>query len=207
MRTTYFPTLTLAGLMLITACSSTPRAALVTTTTATTIELPSSTSPPSTTTVAATTTTTDAPPPTTPPDVITAIKQTILDAETVRFECLQDASTCDPATYSRGLFLASERQFVATAVSRNAKITRRDGDPSYWVFEEVIVNPEGTSATVVACRWDTAILVGEGGAIINDDNITYHARVTLEFDSDKWWIANDTFDSRVDGRNDCAPQQ
>jgi hypothetical protein len=208
MRTTYFPTLTLTGLLLITACSSTPRAAPVTTT-ATTIEQPSTTAvplPTTTTTAAPATTTTNAPPPTTPPEVTAAIKQAVLDYEEVRYACMQEPATCDPTTFARGELVATERSFIDRVVGLRGRSVRRADDPPYWVFGEVTVSPDGQTASVEGCYWATTILAGESGAIINDDNVTYRMTLGLIKDDNTWWLSDKFTNSRVPATNNCGPR-
>jgi hypothetical protein len=209
MRTTYFPTLTLAGLMLITACSNTPRAIPVTTT-ATTIEQPSTTAvaAPTTTTTAPSTTTTNAPSPTTtPPDVTAAVKQAVLDYEEVRYACMQEPVTCDPTTFARGELVATERSFIDRVIGLRGRSVRRADDPPYWVFGEVTVSPDGQTASVEGCFWETTILAGESGAVINDDNVTYRMTLGLVKEDAIWWLSNKFANSRVPGTNNCGPRQ
>jgi hypothetical protein len=205
MRTTYFPALTITGLMLLTACSSTSRAAPVTTT-ATTIEQPSTTAAPvptTATTVAPATTTTEAPPPTTPPDVTAAIKQAVLDYDAARFACWQEVATCDPTTYTRGAHLESERKQVAIGVARSALVRHRQEDPAYWVFESVEVSPTDR-AIVTGCHWDTDILERLGGGVINAVNFSNHDTVELTLEDGTWWVTRLTINRQAEGIDECG---
>jgi hypothetical protein len=207
MRTTYLPTLALASLMLITACStSTPKANPTTTTTVTT-ESPTTaptTSPPTTAAAIAASITTEPPPTTTPPDVIVAIKQAVLDYQERRNVCLQDPTTCDPSTYARGAQLDTERTFVATAVGRRARSRRRVENPEYWVLNEVTIAPGSLAATVVGCHWSTNILEGIDGTIINDENASNHATLELEFADGTWWVSLFALNRQLADINDCG---
>jgi hypothetical protein len=208
MRTTYFPTLTLTGLMLLTACSSTPRATPVTTTATTAAVAPTTTVPEPTTstTIVATTTTTEPPPTTTAPDVITTVKQAVFDYQAGRNTCLEDPTTCDPATYARGAHLESERAFVATAVGRRARSRRRVEDPDYWVLSDATVSSDGQTATVVGCHWSTSILEGPGGTTINDDSNSNHATLELRLEEGTWWVTFFSLNRRLANENDCGAQ-
>jgi hypothetical protein len=166
---------TLLALLGLSACGSgTPKAAETTTV---------STSAAQTTTVASTTTavapsstasavtTTTLPPTTTTvaADQTEAVKQAILDFEAVRIVCLADPPTCDPATFAAGAQLEAEREFAATSVNRKAHLRTRVEDPSYWVFDSVVIDQDGRSATLQGCHWDTDIVESAGPVIINDE--------------------------------------
>jgi hypothetical protein len=210
MRTTYFPALALACILALTACASDKLKAQPTTLPATTVELPTTTAPaPTTTTVAATTTipatTTTAaePTPSTTPDVIAAVKQAVLDYESLRYTCWQDFATCDPATYARGAQLDSERKEVARGLGRNARLRHRLEDPAYWAFESVQIAPDGT-AIATACFWDTDVLEGSGGSIINGFDYSNHDTVTLANFDGSWWVTRLNIDRQVEGINECG---
>jgi hypothetical protein len=186
-----------------------------------TAETTTSTAIVATTTTAATTTTTTAisttitPPattlaPTTTAAVIdqtSAVKQAILDYETVRDACLRDPPTCDPATFAVGVQLKAEREFLATTAGMKAYAKTRVDDPSYWVFESVVVESDGRTATVQGCHWDTGILESPGPVIINDERGSFRYTVTLEYNGSRWLIARKAYPrGYVIGVNECGPR-
>jgi ABC-type transport system substrate-binding protein len=194
MRTTRILTAAMSGLFLLSACGSTAEKAAPTTT------LSPTTTPP--TTVAATTTTT-APAPTTAAttsvapttttaaavDQITAIKQAILDYDTVRTACMQKPASCDPTTYATGRQAASEQEFAARLSGMKVVLKRRADEPSYYEFRSIALSPDGQTATVESCFWDTDILQTESDAIFNGDRGSWVETITVRFDQGTWRVA------------------
>jgi hypothetical protein len=208
MRTTYLPVLALTGLLVVAACSSTTTKPVPTTPPTTTVELPTTTSPPpATTTTAAPTTTTIEPPPTTVPDAIAAIKQAVLDYEDVRYACMQDPATCDASSFARGELLSAEQSFIGRVVGLRGHSTRPGDDAPYWVFGEASISPDGLNASIDGCFWETTVLAGEGGTIINGDKVTYRMTIGLVREADKWWLATKFINRRIPAVNDCGPRQ
>jgi ABC-type transport system substrate-binding protein len=201
-----------ATLLALASCGNAKPQAAETTTTAAIVA--------TTTTTAATTTTTTAIPTTiTPPattiaptttaaaiDQTSAVKQAVLDYETVRLACLADPPTCDPATFSAGAQLEAERGFLETAIGRKAYARPRVEDPSYWVFESIDIASDGRSAILRGCHWSTAILESPGPVIINDDNVSHHDTVSLAHDGTRWLTTRVDSGRYLVGVNDCGPR-
>jgi hypothetical protein len=211
MRTTRIFLAIMSAVVLLPACGSSKPKAADTTTTTTSTAAPTTTAAATTTTPLATPTTpaptTTAATTTTTPvviDQVAAVKQAILDFDSVRLACLADPATCDPAIFATGPQLEAEREFAAMAVRRKAYVRTRDDDPSYSVFESVVVATDMRSAVVQSCRWDTSILESPGPVIINDERVSFHLTVSLVFEGDKWRVARQDQLSYLAGVNDCG---
>lgn len=196
-------------MMLLAACGGTESATVgspVTTTTTTTIAVTTpapSTAAPTTTTQAPTTTTVAA---TTAPaaDPAEAVKQAILDYEAVRFACLQEPAACDPSTYSRGRMLEVERKGAEALAGVDARPVIRDEDPGYWTFQSVELAPDGLTATVNGCRWDSNKLIRRDGLIMNDEKATLFMVVKLLNENGMWFIFEKLTDREVAEVNECG---
>jgi ABC-type transport system substrate-binding protein len=202
--------LALAALAAVTlsACgTSAPKAAPPTTPTTNAAPAPTTTAPPTTTATAApTTTTTAAPTTTTSPTAAeeAAIRQSILGEDVARNLCFQDLTSCDPSTYSRGVYLAAEHDFMEKLISRKAIIRQQPDDPSYRIVRSITIGADGLTARALGCDWDTGLLLGSGGAtVINDDKLTFESEWELLKDNGSWLVSSYTHRSFTLGENRC----
>jgi hypothetical protein len=212
MRTTRILTAAMSGLFLLSACGSTAeKAAPTTTLSPTTTPLPTVAATTTTTAPAPTTAVTTSVAPTTTTttavDQIAAIKQAILDYDTVRYACLQKPSTCDPATYATGRRAESDRAFVTRVAGMNLVAKRRTDDPPYYVFNSVVIAPDLATATVEACYWDTDILATEQGVIFNEQNTSNVNTLTVVLEQGRWRLEHTFRRSETIGQNVCGPKQ
>jgi hypothetical protein len=211
MRTVRILTPVVTLLVLASCGNAKPQAAETTTTSTsaaqtTTVASTTTAVAPSSTAFAVTTTTLPSTTTTVVADQTEAVKQAILDFEIVRVACLADPMTCDPATFAAGAQLDAEREFAAEAITRRAHLSTRAEDPAYWVFESVTISVDRRTAIVQGCHWDTDIVSGPGPVIVNDENVSQHDTVTLNFDGSRWWLTRKDARSYRIGVNDCGPR-
>jgi hypothetical protein len=203
--------------LVLSACSSGRGKATETTTTTTTTTAAPATTVASTTTTPTTAPTTAASTPTTAASTTTttagavdqtaAIKQAFLDYEAIRYACLQQPASCDPLTYARGKRVGSERELIERVVGLHAHARRQENDASYWTLRSVQPSPDGTTAQVKACYWSTDIIEIDGGAIFNDEKVSYEQTIDLIVEDGRWWISYVFTDQRTPDVNSCGPRQ
>jgi hypothetical protein len=133
-----------------------------------------------------------------------AVRRAIDGYAIAQVACLENPTSCDPSTFSRGPLLDATRQFVAQVVALHAYGRRNDEDPSYWSVKDVTISEDGTTAEVRACHWSTDILELSGGFPLNDERVTYHEVMSLVNEEGRWWIASKISERRIPGTNECA---
>jgi hypothetical protein len=213
MRTTRILTAAMSGLFLLSACGSGAERAATTTTLAptttpppTTVAATTTTTAPATTTVVATTSVAPTTTTTAAVDQVAAIKQAILDYDTVRTACLAIPTTCDPATYSTGRRAESERAFIMRIAGMNVVLSRRADDPAYYVFESVTIAADSSTATVEVCFWDSDVLATEAGVIFNGVKASSRDTMTVVREQGAWRLEK-TFENSISlGQNMCGPR-
>lgn len=148
------------------------------------------------------------PPPTTttlPTAPLDPITQAILNFELAQATCFASPTECNPANFARGALLESTTQFLDRLIAIGGRSRARDLDPSTWLVRSIERGSTGTTATVLACHWSTAVLEVEGGVVLNDAVASYEERVDLELVDGQWLLVAKHALSRSAGVNACVP--
>ena len=113
-------------------------------------------------------------------------------------QCLVNPAACDPTA-----FTAQEGPMRATYVkavrelSEHRWISRQPlDDPSYSAVQSIKFDAKRTRATVLNCRWDTAVILQPAAApdgpeiIVNDLKNSYDLDSLLVLENGKWMMSD-----------------
>ncbi len=86
------------------------------------------------------------------------------------------------------------------------------GPDGYVVIESIVVAPNGRTAVVRGCSWDTGRIYDPAGTadpsddiVVEDDRTSTRATVELQLTEQGWRRATTTIDDKVLGENTCPP--
>jgi hypothetical protein len=72
------------------------------------------------------------------------------------------------------------------------------------VFDSVVIDQDGRSATLQGCHWDTDIVESAGPVIINDERGSFHQTVALSLDEGRWRVTRKDTERYLLVVNDCG---
>jgi hypothetical protein len=168
-----------------------------------------STVAPATTTTVATTTVA---PTTTPLDVEAKVAADFYATEAAFYACTAAPDHCDLTTIA-----IPDTQTFANLERFMGKLAQADwretaGPDGYLVIEGIVVAPNGRTAVVRGCSWDTGRIFDPAGTsepsddiLVEDLRASTRATVELHITDQGWRRATVTIDDKVFGENTCPP--
>jgi hypothetical protein len=166
------------------------------------------------------------PAPTTPPTTATPTTTTmsLKDLEkTVRqahdaywvtlFGCISAPASCDPTLFTQPDSAARTNvtRSIAALIEKKWAIRQNDSDPAINVVDSVVLNGDGTTATLKVCSWDSAITLqpnaGPNGEdiIVDDTKNSSDLVVTMVQAKGRWFFSDAVRSGTVtEGVNTCV---
>ena len=174
-----------------------------------TVATSTSTVPPATT---ATVPNTTVAPTTAPLDPEATVAADFLATDAAYYACTAAPDHCDLTTVvvpGTPAFVNFER-FVGKLAEAGWR--EEAGPDGYVVIESVVVAPNGQTAVLRGCSWDTGRLYDPAGTadpsddiVVEDDRTSTRATVELRLTEQGWRRATVTIDDEVFGENTCPP--
>lgn len=166
------------------------------------------------------------PPPTAPPTTVApTTTMSLQDLEKVvraRFleigpavdRCRANPVACDPTAFTaqQGPLRAFYVKYVQALVEHKWIGREPLDDPSYTIVQSVTLDAKRTSARVLSCTWDTAIILqpaaGPDGSdiIANDLKESYDVESLMVLENGTWMPSDRPVVTKHEGVNACPPR-
>jgi hypothetical protein len=164
-------------------------------------------------------------PPTTPPTTAapTTITMSLQELEKVvraRFleiegplveGCFAKPTACDPTTFTaqEGQLRSAYEKAVRDLVEHNWISREPLDDPSYTIVQSIAFDTKRTGATVLSCRWTTAVVLQPAAApdgsdiYVNDLKNSYDQDSLMVLENGKWMMSDKRNVTKHEGVNAC----
>jgi hypothetical protein len=135
-----------------------------------------------------------------------------IDVELER--CRANPVTCDPKVFTaqEGPMRAFYVGYVQSLVEHKWVGREPLDDPSYTVVQSITFDEKRTRATVLSCKWDTAVLLQPGASpdgsdiIVNDLKNSSDVETSMVLENGKWMMAQRPVVATHEGVNTCPPK-
>ena len=126
-------------------------------------------------------------------------------------QCLAAPNDCDPnaITSEQGPRRSVLAQNLKGFIERSWVSRQPVDDPSYFAIRSVVFDDKKTTATVLSCKWDTAVISQPSAApdgsdiIVNDLKSTYELRSLMVLERGKWYVSDLQIVEENKGVNQC----